>query len=90
MASGSGKNHPPCNSGRGGALSFLTPGQDKYTRLRASTLGDGFDPEDIRAVIAGERLIPELPEDSPAPDRRVNLMIDIQQRMAQGKDAARI
>ena len=74
--------------GRGGALSFLAPGQDKYTRLRASTLGAGFDPEDIRAVIAGERPIPELPEDSPAPPRRVNLMIDIQQRMAQGKGPA--
>ena len=74
--------------GRGGALSFLAPGQDKYTRLRASTLGDGFDPEDIRAAIAGERPIPELPEDSPAPVRRVNLMIDIQQRMAQGKGPA--
>ena len=40
--------------GRGGVVSFLAPGQDKYTRLRASTLGAGFDPEDIRAVIAGE------------------------------------
>lgn len=74
--------------GRGGTLSFLAPGQDKYTRLRASTLGDGFDPEDIRAAIAGERPIPELPADSPAPPRRVNLMIDIQQRMAQGKGPA--
>ena len=27
----------------------------KPTRLRASTLGAGFDPEDIKAVIAGER-----------------------------------
>ena len=41
--------------GRGGVISFLAPGQDKPTRLRASTLGAGFDPEDIRAVIAGER-----------------------------------
>ena len=40
--------------GRGGVVSFLAPGQDKYTRLRASILGAGFDPEDIRAVIAGE------------------------------------
>ena len=71
--------------GRGGALSFLAPGQDKYTRLRASTLGPGFDPEDIRAVIAGERPIPELPKDDPAPARRVDLIIDIQERMAQGK-----
>ena len=53
--------------GRGGAISFLAPGQDKYTRLRASTLGPGFDPDDIRAAIAGERPIPELPQDSPAP-----------------------
>ena len=51
--------------GRGGAISFLAPGQDKYTRLRASTLGPGFDPDDIRAAIAGERPIPELPQDSP-------------------------
>ena len=38
--------------GRGGAISFLAPGQDKYTRLRASTLGPGFDPDDIRAAKA--------------------------------------
>ena len=68
--------------GRGGVISFLAPGQDKPTRLRASTLGDGFDPEDIRAVIAGERPIPELPQEAPAPARRVNLIIDIQERMA--------
>ena len=74
--------------GRGGAISFLAPGQDKYTRLRASTLGPGFDPDDIRAVIAGERPIPELPKDGPAPARRVNLIIDIQERMAQGKGPA--
>ena len=74
--------------GRGGAISFLAPGQDKYTRLWASTLGPGFDPDDIRAAIAGERPIPELPQDSPAPARRVNLIIDIQERMAQGKGPA--
>lgn len=51
--------------GRGGVVSFLAPGQDKYTRLRASTLGAGFAPEDIRAVIAGERPLPELPKDAP-------------------------
>lgn len=74
--------------GRGGAISFLAPGQDKYTRLRASTLGPGFDPDDYRAAIAGERPIPELPQDSPAPARCVNLIIDIQERMAQGKGPA--
>ncbi|MFR2023969.1 MAG: hypothetical protein ACLS6C_12270 [Clostridia bacterium] len=34
--------------GRGGAISFLVPGQERATRLRASTLGEGYDPEDIR------------------------------------------
>ena len=53
--------------GRGGVVSFLTPGQDKYTRLRASTLDAGFDPEDIRAVIAGERPLPVLPKDVQPP-----------------------
>lgn len=72
--------------GRGGVVSFLAPGQDKATRLRASTLGDGFDPEDIRAVIAGTRPIPALPkEEAPSPPRRVNLIIDIQERLRGGK-----
>ena len=74
--------------GRGGVISFLAPGQDKPTRLRASTLGAGFDPEDIRAVIAEERPIPELADDGPSPAQRVNLIIDIQQRIAQGKGPA--
>ena len=74
--------------GRGGVVSFLAPGQDKYTRLRASTLGAGFDPEDIRAVIAGERPLPELPKDTPPPPRQVGLIIDIQKRMAEGKGPA--
>ena len=73
--------------GRGGVISFLAPGQDKPTRLRASTLGAGFDPEDIQAVIAGERPILSSPGRS-GPPRRVDLVIDIQQRMAQGKGPA--
>lgn len=74
--------------GRGGVISFLAPGQEKPTRLRASTLGAGFDPEDIKAVIAGERPLPEMPEEPTVPPRRVNLIIDIQKRMAQGKGPA--
>ena len=31
---------------------------------------------------------PELPQEAPAPARRVNLIIDIQERMAQGKGPA--
>ena len=74
--------------GRGGVISFLVPGQKKPTRLRASTLGDGYDPEDIKAVIAGERPIPEQPVPVPAAPRRVNLIVDIQERLRSGKGAA--
>ena len=70
--------------GRGGVISLLAPGQEKPTRLRASTLGEGFDPEDIRAVIAGERPAPELPQEAPPP-RRVGLLIDIQEQIKNGK-----
>lgn len=73
--------------GRGGVISFLALEQDKATRLRASTLGEGFGPEEIRAVIAGTRPIPELPPEAlpTPPPRRVNLIIDIQERMRGGK-----
>ena len=79
-----------------GALFFQTrqtflPGEvtaEEANRLQASTLGVGFDPEDIKAVIAGERPLPELPEEPTVPPRRVNLIIDIQERMAQGKGPA--
>lgn len=73
--------------GRGGVISFLVPGQKKPTRLRASTLGDGYDPEDIRAVIAGEQPAPEIPDEAPPP-QRINLIIDIQERLSQGKGPA--
>ena len=74
--------------GRGGAISFLAPGQDKATRLRASTLGEGFSLEDIQAAIEGKRPAPKLPKRrSPAP-RKISLVIDITERMRQGKGPA--
>ena len=73
--------------GRGGVISFLVPGQKKPTRLRASTLGDGYDPEDIRTVIAGKRPTPAIPDEAP-PSQRINLIIDIQERLSQGKGPA--
>ena len=74
--------------GRGGKISFFVPGQERATRLRASTLGDGYDPEDIKAVIAGARPIPEQPASVSAAPRRVNLIVDIQERLRSGKGAA--
>ena len=71
--------------GRGGVISFLAPSQDRATRLRASVLGEGYDPEDIQAVIAGKRPIPQVSREAAFVSRRVDLIIDIQQRMAEGK-----
>ena len=74
--------------GRGGAISFLVPGQQRAARFRASTLGDGYGPEDVQAVIDGKAPTRTAPaRRTPAP-RRVNLLIDIQERMRQGKGPA--
>lgn len=85
--------------GRGGVISFRTQGQKNYTRLRSSTLGEGYGQEDIQAVIEGRAPLPAgqrlsasrsragrmPPAGSP---RRVNLIIDIQERLKQGKGPA--
>ena len=74
--------------GRGGVISFRAPGHDRAARLRASTLGAGYGREDIQAVIDGKAPIRTAPaRKAPAP-RRVNLLIDIQERMRQGKGPA--
>ena len=74
--------------GRGGVISFLVPGQQRAARFRASTLGDGYGPEDVQAVIDGKAPTRKAPaRRAPAP-RRVNLLIDIQERMRQGKGPA--
>ena len=73
--------------GRGGVISFRLPGQDRATRWRGSTLGSGYGPEDVQAVIDGRAPArPALQGDAgAAPRQRINLVIDIQQRIAQGK-----
>ncbi len=45
---------------RGGGISFRLAGQgqERFTRLRSSTLGDGYDLKDIQAAIDGKRNIP--------------------------------
>lgn len=78
--------------GRGGAISFRNPvcGQERFTRLRASTLGEGYGPEDIRAIIAKGGPLPgraSLPRERRAP-KRFELVIDIQERMRAGKGPA--
>ena len=89
--------------GRGGVLSFRAPayGQDKFTRLRASTLGEGYGQEDIIAIIEGRAPLPAGRMPSASRDRagagqgpsagsprKVNLIIDIQARLKDGKGPA--
>ena len=39
--------------GRGGVISFRLPGQERATRWRSSTLGDGYGPEDVQTILDG-------------------------------------
>ena len=64
---------------RRGAISFRAPGQERFTRLRSDTLGEGYSEADIRAALSGSRQRPGQPR------QKISLAIDIQSRL-QGKD----
>lgn len=84
--------------GRGGAVSFRAEGQERFTRLRASTLGEGYGQEDILAILAGRAPFPAgrspsagrrpTAESSGGSARSVNLIIDIQEKLREGKGPA--
>lgn len=66
---------------RGGGISFrLTgQGQERFTRLRASTLGDGYDLQDVLSAIEGKE------KRSGRSGRKISLAVDIQAKLAAGK-----
>ena len=71
--------------GRSGVISFRAEGQERFTRLRSSTLGKGYGQEDIQTIIEGRA----APSGNRAETtRKVNLIIDIQSRMKSGKGPA--
>ena len=75
--------------GRGGVISFRALDHDRAARLRASTLGAGYGREDIQAVIDGKAPTRQPKQARPRPvPQRVNLLIDIQEKMRQGKGPA--
>ena len=90
--------------GRGGTISFRAPafGQTRYTRLRSSTLGEGYSPEDVQAIIEGRAILSEgradarhttaptntAPTTAPISANKVNLIVDIQSKMRAGKGPA--
>ena len=61
-----------------GVISFRAPGQERFTRLRSDTLGEGYSETDIRAALSGSHQRPGQPR------QKINLAIDIQSRL-QGK-----
>lgn len=61
-----------------GVISFQAPGQERFTRLRSDTLGEGYSEADIRAALSGSRQRPGQPR------QKISLAIDIQSRL-QGK-----
>ena len=63
---------------RRGAISFRAPGQERFTRLRSDTLGEGYSETDIRAALSGSRQRPGQLR------QKLSLAIDIQSRL-QGK-----
>ena len=72
--------------GQGGAISFRLPGFERPARWRGSTLGDGYGPEDIQAVLEGRAPARAGGGGDARPrQKRFSLVIDIQRRMAQGK-----
>ena len=63
---------------RRGVISFRAPGQERFTRLRSATLGEGYNEADIRVALSGSRQRPGQPR------QKIILAIDIQSRL-QGK-----
>lgn len=68
---------------RGKVLSMRGPGQKRFKRL--DTLGDEYSEENLRAVISGDKK--HLPHRSNAQSKQVSLLIDIQEKLRQGKGA---
>lgn len=71
--------------GRGGTISFRIAGQERYTRLRSSTLGKGYGLEDIIETIASPM---SNTNTNYKASSKINLIIDIQSRMRTGKGPA--
>ena len=68
---------------RGKYIAFKGAQQKKFIRLRS--LGDGFDEEDIRAIIRGEKVVKRTGGKWIRDEKKVNLIVDIQAKLLAGK-----
>ena len=71
---------------RGKHLSFRAQGQLKFTRLRS--LGEGYSEDEIRSAICGSQVhLPRAKSTLKNDPRKVNLLVDIQEKLLAGKGA---
>ena len=71
---------------RGKSVNLKAPGWDKAARM--SSLGPGYTEDDLAAVLAGKKKhTPREKNAAPADPPKVNLLVDIQAKLAEGKGA---
>ena len=63
-------------------------GKDQKRFIRFKSLGEGYRPDDLEKIISGEmERDPEIRKQNEKPEKKVDMLIDIQAKLAQGKGA---
>ena len=63
-------------------------GKDQKRFIRFKSLGEGYRPDDLEKIISGEmERDPEIRKRNAKPEKKVDMLIDIQAKLAQGKGA---
>lgn len=63
-------------------------GKDQKRFIRFKSLGEGYRPDDLEKIISGEmERDPEIRKHNARPEKKVDMLIDIQAKLAQGKGA---
>lgn len=62
--------------------------KDQKRFIRFKSLGEGYRPDDLEKIISGEmERDPEIRKQNTKPEKKVDMLIDIQAKLAQGKGA---
>jgi len=75
-------------SPRGKSIRLKAPGQKKYVRLDADSMGEAYSVDALMEVLSGKRThVPSKKNIHPADPPKVNLLVDIQAKLQEGKGA---
>ena len=75
-------------SPRGKSIRLKAPGQDRFVRLDADSMGEGYNVDALLEVLSGKRTHTPSAKKIPQPDApKVNLLVDIQAKLQAGKGA---